>query len=158
HRTFGLPVVLTHGTNTFGPWQFPEKFIPMMIISAIRGNPLPIYGRGENVRDWLFVEDHVDALWRVFNTGTIGEAYNIGGRNEYPNHKIAGRICELLDRILPESVHRPHEQLITFVPDRPGHDFRYAINTTKIKQELSWQPRYDFDAALELCVLWYLHN
>jgi dTDP-glucose 4,6-dehydratase len=158
HRTLGLPVVMTHGSNTFGPWQFPDKFIPMMIISALRGEPLPIYGNGGNVRDWLFIEDHADALWQTFCAGTIGESYNIGGGSEFTNIAVAVKICQLLDRIHTESPYRPHEQLIRFVADRPGHDLRYALDTSKVRQELEWRPSRNFDSALELSVQWYIQN
>lgn len=158
HRTFAFPVVITHGSNTFGPWQFPDKFIPVMIINALRGRPMPLYGRGDNIRDWLFVEDHVEALWRVWCHGVTGDSYNIGGGSELTNRQVAIRICRLLDRVLPDSPHRPHERLITFVADRPGHDFRYALDTTKIRRELGWRPRYAFDDALERCVRWYIDN
>jgi dTDP-glucose 4,6-dehydratase len=158
HRTLGLPTVVTHSTNTFGPWQFPDKFIPMMVISALRGRHLPIYGRGENVRDWLFVEDHVDALRRVFDGGTIGESYNIGGSRELSNYLVANRICRVLDYTVPDSPYRPHEQLIRFVPDRPGHDLRYALDPAKLARAMDWRPRYNFEEALELSVQWYVDN
>jgi dTDP-glucose 4,6-dehydratase len=158
HRTFDCPVVITHGSNTFGPWQFPEKFIPVMIVNALRGQPMPIYGSGDNIRDWLFVEDHAEALWRVWCDGVTGDSYNIGGGCELTNREVGIRVCRLLDQILPDSPYIPHEQLITFVADRPGHDFRYGLNTTKIRRELGWQPRYGFDEALERSVRWYIQN
>jgi dTDP-glucose 4,6-dehydratase len=158
HRTYALPVVITHGSNTFGPWQFPDKFIPVMIINALRGRSMPIYGTGENIRDWLYVEDHVEALWRVWCYGATGGSYNIGGGSELTNRQLAVRICRLLDRVLPDSPDRPHERLVTFVADRPGHDFRYALDTTKIRNELGWRPHYSFDEALERCVRWYIEN
>jgi dTDP-glucose 4,6-dehydratase len=158
HRTFDFPVVITHGSNTFGPWQFPEKFIPVMIVNALRGQSMPIYGRGDNIRDWLFVEDHAEALWRVWCDGVTGASYNIGGGCELTNREVGTRVCRLLDQILPDSPYIPHEQLITFVADRPGHDLRYALNTSKIRRELGWQPRYSFDEALEWSVRWYIQN
>ncbi len=156
HRTLGLPTITTHSSNTFGPWQFPDKFIPMMIISALRGRHLPIYGNGGNVRDWLFVEDHVEALWRVFCAGAIGESYNIGGSTELTNQAVAIQICRLLDWMVPGSPYRPHEQLIRFVPDRPGHDLRYGLDPAKLIRAMGWRPRLDFGKALELSVQWYI--
>ncbi len=156
-RTLGLPTVITHSSNTFGPWQFPDKFIPMMIISALRGCPLPIYGNGGNIRDWLFVEDHAEALWRVFRGGATGECYNVGGGSELTNLEVAQRICALLDGMVREAPLRPHRRLIRFVDDRPGHDLRYALDTARLRG-LDWQPRHDFDAALELSVRWYVEH
>ncbi len=158
HHTLGLPTVVTHGSNTFGPWQFPDKFIPMMIICALRGKHLPVYGSGINVRDWLFVEDHAEALWEVFCRGAVGESYNIGGGCELTNRAAVIRICRLLDRMIRDSPFRPHERLIRFVADRPGHDRRYALDTAKLARELNWRPRHGFDQALESTIRWYMQN
>lgn len=158
HRTYGLPVVVTNCSNNYGPYQFPEKLIPLMIISAISGKRLPVYGEGDNVRDWLHVEDHVRALWRVVNEGRVGETYNIGGASERKNIEVVRSICSILDRLLPDSDHVPHEQLITFVEDRPGHDKRYAIDSEKIGEELGWAPERAFEDGLDSTVRWYLSN
>jgi dTDP-glucose 4,6-dehydratase len=158
HHTFGLPVVMTNCSNNYGPYQFPEKLIPLMINNALAGKPLPVYGSGENIRDWLYVDDHVEALQLVLEKGVVGENYNIGGFNEHTNLDVVHRLCDILDELLPESPHKPHRQLITFVTDRPGHDQRYAIDASKIQQELGWQPRETFDTGLRKTVEWYLHN
>lgn len=158
HSTYGLPVVVTNCSNNYGPYQFPEKLIPLMIISAISGKRLPVYGKGDNVRDWLHVEDHVRALWRVVNDGRVGETYNIGGASERKNIEVVRSICSILDGLLPGSVHVPHEQLITFVEDRPGHDKRYAIDSEKIRKELGWTPERTFEEGLDSTVRWYLRN
>ncbi len=158
HHTYGLPVVLSNCSNNYGPWQFPEKLIPLMITKAIRGEKLPVYGDGKNIRDWLFVEDHVNALLQVLQHGRIGESYNIGGNCEKSNNDVVAAICILLDELLPDSPCRPHHQLITFVTDRPGHDKRYAMDSSKISAELKWKPEYDFVRGLRETVLWYLQN
>ena len=158
HHTYGLPVVITNCSNNYGPYQFPEKLIPLVILNALEGKPLPIYGAGDNVRDWLYVEDHVTALLRVLEQGGVGETYNIGGHNEKTNLEVVKHICALLDELVPASNHVPHEQLITFVKDRPGHDKRYAIDATKIDTELGWKPIETFDSGLRKTVQWYLEN
>lgn len=158
HHTFQLPVVTTNCSNNYGPYQFPEKLIPLMIIHALAGKPLPIYGQGQNVRDWLYVEDHVKALYLVLQQGRLGETYNIGGDNEQTNLNIVHQLCELLDEFLPHSPHRPHRQLINFVTDRPGHDLRYAIDARKLKQELGWRPQETFTSGLRKTVTWYLEH
>jgi dTDP-glucose 4,6-dehydratase len=158
HHTFGLPVVMTNCSNNYGPYQFPEKLIPLMINNALAGKPLPVYGNGENIRDWLYVDDHVEALQLVLERGDVGESYNIGGFNEHTNLDVVHRLCDTLDELLPESPYKPHRQLIEFVTDRPGHDQRYAIDASKINQELGWQPRETFDSGLRKTVRWYLEN
>ncbi len=158
YRTYGLPVLITNCSNNFGPYQNPEKLIPLMIMKALSGEPLPVYGKGTNVRDWLYVEDHAEALRLVLRKGGVGETYNIGGRNEHTNLAVVTAVCALLDELLPESPHRPHAQLITFVADRPGHDLRYAIDPVKIERELSWAPHNGFDQALRATVAWYVRN
>jgi dTDP-glucose 4,6-dehydratase len=158
HRTFGLPVVMTNCSNNYGPWQFPEKLIPLIILNAVEGRELPVYGTGSNVRDWLYVEDHARALALVLRRGRIGESYNIGGGAERSNIAMVRRICAILDEELPDSPHRPHEQLIRLVADRPGHDLRYAIDDSKLRRELGWQPREDLESGLRKTVRWYLAN
>lgn len=158
HKTYGLPVVMSNCSNNYGPYQFPEKLIPLTILNAIEGEPLPVYGRGENVRDWLYVDDHARALWLILRHGRIGESYNVGGNSERTNLQVVRAICGLLDRLNPEAPHRPHEQLIDFVTDRPGHDLRYAIDRSKIERELGWRPRETFESGLERTVRWYLDN
>ena len=158
HRTYGLPVVVTNCSNNYGPCQFPEKLIPLMIQKGLAGEPLPVYGRGENVRDWLHVDDHVRALRLVLARGRPGVTYNVGGGNEHRNHDVVRRICALLDALAPDPA-GPRERLITFVQDRPGHDLRYAIDSTKLRTELGWAPRYaDFAAGLAATVAWYGDN
>ena len=154
HHTYGLPVLLTNCSNNFGPWQFPEKLIPVVILKALAGDPIPLYGDGANVRDWLFVEDHVDALLLVASRGEIGRSYCVGGHGERSNREVVEAICELLDQLQPQGA--PHSRLITLVRDRPGHDRRYAINPMRISTELGWQPRHDFRSGLEATVRWYL--
>lgn len=157
HHTYGLPVVITNCSNNYGPYHFPEKLIPLMIINALEGQPLPIYGRGENIRDWLFVEDHAEALLLVAKEGALGATYNIGGNNERRNIDIVEAICDLVDELVP-SAQGPRRRLISFVPDRPGHDLRYAIDASRIAGELGWQPRHDFEKGLRKTVEWYLRN
>jgi dTDP-glucose 4,6-dehydratase len=156
HHTYGLPTVTTNCSNNYGPHQFPEKLIPLMIINALEGKPLPVYGTGANVRDWLYVEDHVRALLLVAAEGQIGSTYCIGGCNEKTNLDVSRMICELMDELAPKS--SAHAGLIRFVPDRPGHDLRYAIKPTKILSELGWQPRESFESGLRKTVVWYLNN
>ena len=154
HHTYGLPVVLTNCSNNFGPWQFPEKLIPVVILKAVAGEPIPLYGDGANVRDWLFVEDHVDALLLAATQGRVGESYCVGGHGERTNKQVVEAICVVLDQLRPRGA--PHAQLITPVVDRPGHDRRYAIDPFKISNELGWQPRHHFQSGLENTVRWYL--
>lgn len=158
HRTYGLPVVITNCSNNYGPYQFPEKLIPLIILNAIDGRPLPIYGSGKQVRDWLYVGDHAKALRLTLETGKIGQTYNIGGYSEKTNLEVVYTICKLLDKLLPLSEHIPHKSLIKHVPDRPGHDIRYAIDAKKIKKELSWTPDETFESGMEKTVKWYLKN
>ncbi len=156
HHTYGLPVVATNCSNNYGPYQFPEKLIPLMILNAVEGKPLPVYGTGENVRDWLYVEDHARALRAVYERGRLGESYNIGGHNELRNIDLVHRLCELLDELRPGTANKPHRELIRFVTDRKGHDLRYAIDAGKIDRELGWKPRETFDTGLRKTVSWYL--
>ncbi|HVJ33115.1 MAG TPA: dTDP-glucose 4,6-dehydratase [Terriglobia bacterium] len=158
HATYGLPVIVTNCSNNYGPHQFPEKLIPTIIIAALGGADLPVYGAGENVRDWLFVDDHVEALCQVLARGRPGETYNVGGRAERRNIDLVRDICALLDDMLPSSPHRPHDKLIRFVQDRPGHDLRYAIDNTKLRTELGWSPRETLTTGLRRTVAWYLEN
>lgn len=158
HRTYGLPVLITNCSNNFGPFQFPEKLIPLMITNALLGRALPVYGRGANVRDWLYVEDHAAALATLLENGRPGERYNIGARCERCNLAVVESVCALLDRHVPRADKYSHREAIRFAPDRPGHDFRYAIDPTKIEQEIGWRPRHTFESALEKTVHWYLAN
>jgi len=158
HHTYGLPTLTNNCSNNYGPYQFPEKLIPVVILAALEGRPIPVYGKGENVRDWLFVEDHASALLRILQGGRVGEAYNVGGRSEARNIDLVKLICRALDELLPTSLHRPHEKLITFVSDRPGHDLRYAINASKIERELGWRPATELATGLRKTVAWYLEN
>jgi dTDP-glucose 4,6-dehydratase len=158
NHTYGLPTLLTNCSNNYGPYHFPEKLIPLVILNAFEGKPLPVYGKGENVRDWLYVEDHAEALLEVLLRGKSGERYNIGGRNEMKNIDVVRRICALMDEFEPNSFKGPREQLIKFVADRPGHDFRYAIDASKIQNELGWTPRETFESGLRKTVKWYLDN
>jgi dTDP-glucose 4,6-dehydratase len=155
-ETYGLPVVLTNCSNNYGPFHFPEKLVPVVILNAMAGKPIPVYGRGENVRDWLYVEDHADALLTVLERGKNGRSYNIGGENEARNIDLVRLICALLDEMAPEGA--PHDRLITFVPDRPGHDLRYAIDPSRIREELGWRPSVTLKEGLRRTVLWYLEN
>lgn len=158
NRTFGLPVLTTNCSNNYGPYQFPEKLIPLVTGKALAGEPLPVYGDGQQVRDWLFVEDHCSAIQSVLEAGTPGEVYNIGGDSEKPNLEVVKTICRLLDEMAPDRGPVPHEDLITFVKDRPGHDRRYAIDASKIKSELGWKPANDFESGLRKTLRWYLDN
>jgi dTDP-glucose 4,6-dehydratase len=157
-HTYGLPTLITNCSNNYGPFQFPEKLIPLMILNALDGKPLPVYGDGLNIRDWLFVEDHCCAIEQVLKTGRPGETYNVGGGAEKTNLWLVKQICQILDELRPESPHYPHESLITFVKDRPGHDRRYAINYNKIQTELGWTPQENLESGLRKTVEWYLQN
>ncbi len=156
HHTFGLPILISNCSNNFGPWQFPEKLIPLSILKAYLKEPIPIYGDGKNVRDWLFIEDHIDALILIANKGKIGESYCIGGQGEKNNKDVVMEICTIMDRHFPKNY--PHKNLIQYVSDRPGHDKRYSINSKKIKKDLGWYPKYSFSKGLEETVDWYLNN
>jgi len=158
HHTYNLPITLTNCSNNYGPYQFPEKLIPLMILNALEGKPLPIYGDGMQIRDWLYVEDHCEAIWKVLDAGKVGESYNIGGNNQPPNIEIVDAICSLLDELRPESPNNPHQNLKQYVTDRPGHDRRYAMDISKIKRELEWQPRHNLRNGLRKTVEWYLAN
>ena len=158
HRTYGLPVMVTNCSNNYGPYQFPEKLIPLIMQNARAGKPLPIYGQGTNVRDWLYVDDHARGLRLAVEKGQPGETYNIGGFNEKTNLEVVHGICDILDEILVDSPHKPHAGLIEYVADRPGHDRRYAIDSTKITKELGWQPRENFATGLRKTVEWYMDN
>ena len=158
HHTYGFPSVMTNCSNNYGSYQFPEKLIPLVIRNALAGKPLPIYGKGDNTRDWLFVDDHARALRLVLEQGRLGESYNIGGNNEKTNLEVVHTICALLDELKPNEAGRPHRELITFVKDRPGHDQRYAIDASKIGKELGWSPRENFESGLRKTVEWYLAN
>jgi dTDP-glucose 4,6-dehydratase len=158
HHTYGLPVLTTNCSNNYGPYQFPEKLIPLMILNACAGKPLPVYGDGQNIRDWLYVEDHCSALRAVLSQGRVGETYNIGGRSEKKNLEIIGAICELLDELRPNDPVFPHRKLVNFVTDRPGHDRRYAMDTRKIERELNWHPVETFASGMRKTVRWYLDN
>ena len=168
HHTYGLPVLVTNCSNNYGPYQFPEKLIPVVILKALSGQNIPIYGKGENIRDWLYVIDHAEALIQVLRSGTVGNTYNIGGNNEQNNMSIVKKICSILDSLWPAADNadaqsaRPgiknYEELITFVTDRPGHDLRYAIDATTIRNEIGWEPAEDFDTGFNKTVNWYLEN
>lgn len=158
HHTYGLPVLTTNCSNNYGPYQFPEKLIPLFIQKALAGEALPIYGDGSNVRDWLYVEDHCSAIWRVLEAGRPGEVYNVGGNNEMSNLEVIEMLCSLLDELVPDSPFKPHSQLKKFVKDRPGHDQRYAIDATKLEHELGWTPDETFATGLRKTVTWYLTN
>ncbi|OSI15719.1 dTDP-glucose 4,6-dehydratase [Neisseria dumasiana] len=159
-RTYGLPCLITNCSNNYGPYHFPEKLIPLMILNAIGGRPLPVYGNGLQIRDWLFVEDHARALYAVITQGKIGETYNIGGYNEKTNLEVVQTVCKLLEELMPEKPAgvRAYEDLITFVEDRPGHDVRYAIDAAKINRELGWKPEETFESGIRKTVAWYLNN
>ena len=156
HETYGLPVVLTNCSNNYGPFHFPEKLVPVVILNALHGRPIPVYGDGGNVRDWLYVEDHADALLLVLDKGELGRSYNIGGENEARNIDLVRTICAHMDRLRPDAA--PHGRLITFVTDRPGHDRRYAIDPTRIREELGWRPSVTVEEGLARTVEWYLEN
>ena len=158
HKTYGLPVTITNCSNNYGPYQFPEKLIPLMILNALDGRPLPVYGDGRQIRDWLFVGDHCEAIWLVLSRGRIGETYNIGGNNQPTNLKVVQTLCDILDELQPNSPHIPHASLIQHVTDRPGHDRRYDIDISKINNELGWQPRQTLYSGLVNTVQWYLNH
>jgi len=158
HRTYGLPVIVTNCSNNYGPYHFPEKLIPLVILNALDIKPLPVYGNGQQIRDWLFVEDHARALYKVVTEGVVGETYNIGGHNEKQNIEVVKTICKILDELKPQANGQAYESLITFVKDRPGHDLRYAIDATKIQNELGWTPAETFETGIRKTVEWYLNN
>ena len=158
HRTYGLPVIVTNCSNNYGPYHFPEKLIPLVILNALDAKPLPVYGNGQQIRDWLFVEDHARALYKVVTEGVVGETYNIGGHNEKQNIEVVKTICKILDELKPQANGQTYESLITFVKDRPGHDLRYAIDATKIQNELGWTPTETFETGIRKTVQWYLNN
>ncbi|MCX6055310.1 MAG: dTDP-glucose 4,6-dehydratase [Chloroflexi bacterium] len=158
HHTYGLPVTLTNCSNNYGPYQFPEKLIPLMILNALEGKSLPIYGDGKQIRDWLYVEDHCEAIWKVLQNGKNGESYNVGGNNQPNNLEIVDAICNLIDELRPNSPFIPHRDLKKTITDRPGHDRRYAMDISKISRELDWRPKYDLKTGLRKTVLWYLSN
>lgn len=160
NRTYGLPILVTNCSNNYGPFHFPEKLIPLMILNALQGKPLPVYGNGQQIRDWLFVEDHARALFKVVTEGVVGEAYNIGGHNEKANLDVVHGICELLEELAPNKPKGVnfYKNLITYVKDRPGHDVRYAIDASKIQRELGWMPEESFETGLRKTVQWYLDN
>ena len=158
HRTFGLPVLITNCSNNYGPYQFPEKLIPLMIINCLNVKPLPVYGKGDNIRDWLYVEDHCGAIMTVLKDGIPGETYNIGGRTEMSNLKIVEYICDSLNEMYPSQSGKSYSELITFVTDRPGHDFRYSIDASKIEKELNWMPNESFETGIRKTIEWYLEH
>ena len=158
HRTYGLPVIVTNCSNNYGPYHFPEKLIPLVILNALDAKPLPVYGNGQQIRDWLFVEDHARALYKVVTEGVVGETYNVGGHNEKQNIEVVKTICKILDELKPQANGQTYESLITFVKDRPGHDLRYAIDATKIQNELGWTPTETFETGIRKTVEWYLNN
>jgi len=165
-HTYGFPTIITNCSNNYGPYQFPEKLIPLMVLNALEGKPLPIYGNGQNIRDWLFVEDHCEGLLRVLQEGAPGEKYNLGGRSERSNLEVVEAVCHILDELLPCESNpvlvgrgiRQYEDLKAFVTDRPGHDFRYGIDTTKIQSELGWAPSHTFESGLRRTIQWYVDN
>jgi dTDP-glucose 4,6-dehydratase len=157
-HTYGLPTLITNCSNNYGPYQFPEKLIPLTIIKCLAGEPIPVYGQGLNVRDWLFVEDHVEALMQVLEHGRSGETYNVGGNAERRNIDVVGAICDVMDRLTQCSKYTSHRELIVFVPDRPGHDFRYAIDFAKLNSEFGWSPKRSFEQGLQATVTWYIEN
>ncbi|MDM3888166.1 dTDP-glucose 4,6-dehydratase [Pseudomonas sp. BCRC 81390] len=158
HHTYGLPVLTTNCSNNYGPYHFPEKLIPLMIVNALAGKPLPVYGDGQQIRDWLYVKDHCSAIRRVLEAGKTGEVYNVGGWNEKPNLEIVNRVCALLDELRPRADGKPYAEQITYVADRPGHDRRYAIDARKLERELGWKPAETFESGIRKTVAWYLDN
>ena len=158
HRTYNFPVIVTNCSNNYGPYHFPEKLIPLVILNALDGKPLPVYGKGNQIRDWLYVEDHARALYKVVTEGEIGETYNIGGHNEKQNIEVVKTICKILDELKPQANDEAYDKLITFVKDRPGHDLRYAIDASKIANELGWKPKETFETGIRKTVEWYLNN
>ncbi|MBT7376588.1 MAG: dTDP-glucose 4,6-dehydratase, partial [Candidatus Marinimicrobia bacterium] len=157
-RTFNIPTLITNCSNNYGPYQFPEKLIPLMILNCLSEKSLPVYGDGKNVRDWLFVGDHCDAIYSVLQNGSIGDTYNIGGNNEIQNIHIVNTICSIMDELHPRKNGEEYAQLITYVKDRPGHDFRYAIDASKIKEKLNWEPKENFESGIKKTIQWYLEN
>jgi len=155
-RTYGLPVIISNCSNNYGPFHFPEKLIPLIILNALERQPLPVYGSGSNIRDWLYVDDHARALWLIVQRGRLGEKYNVGGRNERRNIEVVERICAIMDEVRPG--HEPHSDLISYVTDRPGHDARYAIDATKLETELGWKALENFDNGIRKTIDWYLEN
>lgn len=158
YRTYGLPTLISNCSNNYGPWQFPEKLIPLMVRKALNGETLPVYGTGENIRDWLYVDDHAAALWLVLTRGRVGERYNVGGNSELTNLELVERICDLVDELCPRSAEGSRRQLIRFVPDRPGHDRRYAVDSAKIRRDLGWRPRENIASGLIRTVRWFVEN
>ena len=158
HHTYGLPVLTTNCSNNYGPYHFPEKLIPLVILNALAGKPLPIYGDGQQIRDWLYVKDHCSAIRRVLEAGKLGETYNVGGWNEKPNLDVVHTLCSILDELSPRADGKPYKEQITYVTDRPGHDRRYAIDATKIERELGWKPAETFESGIRKTVQWYLDN
>ena len=158
HRTYGLPIIISNCSNNYGPFQFPEKLIPLMVLNCLQEKPLPVYGTGENIRDWLFVDDHCDAIHTIIEKGEIGETYNVGGNNEIKNINIVKTICNLLDNIRPSENLKSYQELITFVKDRPGHDLRYAIDSSKLQNKLGWTPKETFEIGIRKTIDWYLDN
>ena len=158
NKTYDLPIIITNCSNNYGPYQFPEKLVPLMIINALNDRPLPIYGKGDNVRDWLYVLDHCDAISTVLERGEIGQTYNVGGNNEIKNIDVVEAICDILDNLIPKGNSESYKKLIYFVQDRPGHDFRYAIDASKLNSNLGWSPKESFESGLEKTIRWYINN
>ena len=158
HRTYGLPTLISNCSNNYGPWQFPEKLVPLMVRKALNGETLPVYGTGENIRDWLYVDDHAAALWIILTRGRVGERYNVGGNSELANLELVERICDLVDELCSRAAEGSRRQLIRFVPDRPGHDRRYAVDSTKIRRELGWYPSESIASGLNRTVRWFVEN
>uniref|UniRef100_UPI003F69047D dTDP-glucose 4,6-dehydratase n=1 Tax=Achromobacter spanius TaxID=217203 RepID=UPI003F69047D len=158
HHTYGLPVLTTNCSNNYGPYHFPEKLIPLMIVNALAGKPLPVYGDGQQIRDWLYVKDHCSAIRRVLEAGVVGETYNVGGWNEKANLDVVGTLCTLLDELSPRADGKSYKDQVTFVKDRPGHDRRYAIDAGKLERELGWRPAETFETGIRKTVQWYLDN
>jgi len=158
NKTYDLPVLITNCSNNYGPYQFPEKLIPLMIINALNNKSLPVYGKGHNVRDWLYVLDHCDAIYTVLERGEIGQTYNVGGNNEIKNIDVIEAICDILDHLIPKGNSESYKKLIHFVQDRPGHDFRYAIDASKLNSKLGWFPKESFESGLEKTIRWYINN
>ena len=158
NKTYNLPILITNCSNNYGPYQFPEKLIPVIILNCLNENKIPLYGDGKNIRDWLFVEDHCDAIYSVLKNGNIGDTFNIGGNNEIPNIHIVDMICGIMDELKPRSNGEKYSKLITFVEDRPGHDYRYAIDSSKIKKQLNWEPKENFNTGIRKTIIWYINN